>query len=202
VADPSYSTRFDRRKQRTRQQIMDAAAALILEYGFDAVSIQEITDGADLGRGTFYLHFRDKEEVVARIIQGSFEAFEAQGAALDGLTFEQREYLSYIGFFMHIAAQSPIFNAVGGSNGAAVVASYIGEYVLIRAQMRLREQAAMQTMYPDVEPDVAAQFMTGALMQMVSWWLKNTDRYTPQQVAGMFYRLLHHKPPPSLAAAP
>jgi AcrR family transcriptional regulator len=183
-------TRFDRRKQRTRQQLKDAAAKLILERGFDAVTIQDITDYADVGRGTFYLHFRDKEEIVARIIQDSFEAFEgANIPSLDNMTVEQRDLIAFTGFFMHIAEQGALFRAVGGSIGAANVAAYIGDYVLKRAIMRLNEQ----NLYPDVPPEIAAQFMAGALMQMVSWWLNHTDEYTPQQVGRMFFHMLHGK---------
>ena len=110
------------------------------------------------------------------------------------MTIEQRDYLSFIGFFAHIAQQGSLFNAVGGSTGAANVSAYIGDYVLTRAHIRLNEQ----NIFTDVPPDIAAQFMTGALMQMVSWWLKHTQEYTPQQVAAMFYRLLHRKEPPAM----
>ena len=188
-------SRFDRRKQLTRQGLMQAAADLILEKGFDAVSIQDIVDRADLGRATFYLHFRDKQEIAARIIQESFEAVEAQGAAaLEGFSVEQSDYLSFVGYFMHIATQGSLFRAIGGTEGAAAVASYIGAYVLKRAEMRL----AQHNLYPDVPPEVAAQFMTGALMQMTSWWLAHTDDYSAPQVAAMFFRLLHGKLPPEM----
>ena len=61
--------RFERRKQRTRDQLKQAAIGLILEKGYDAVQVQDITDRADLGRGTFYIHFADKEDVVWRAVR-------------------------------------------------------------------------------------------------------------------------------------
>jgi AcrR family transcriptional regulator len=188
------ATRFDRRKQRTRQQLMDAAASLILEKGFNAVSIQDITDRADVGRGTFYLHFRDKEEVAAKLLQESFAAVEAQAPDLSALSIEQRDYLLFIGYFTHIANQRPLFDAIGTMTGTAAVASYIGDYMHSRAAQRLREQ----NIYPDVPQDIAAHFMTGALMQITSWWLDHTGVYTPQEAAAMFYRLQFRQPPPEL----
>ena len=55
-------SRVDRRKQRTRQALVDAAQQLLAD-GRTNVSIQEITDAADVGFGTFYNHFESKEEL-------------------------------------------------------------------------------------------------------------------------------------------
>ena len=94
-------TRFDRRRQRTRQQLKDAAGRLILERGYDAVSIQDITDALDLGRGTFYLHFRDKQEIVAAILRDTFQQMEMQARPdWTALTLEQRDYAAFIAYFI------------------------------------------------------------------------------------------------------
>ena len=57
------SNKPDRRVNRTRRLLREALLALIMEEGYDAVTIEEITDRADLGRTTFYLHYRDKEDL-------------------------------------------------------------------------------------------------------------------------------------------
>ena len=68
----------DRRVRRTRHALENALISLILEKGYDAVTIEEITDRADLGRTTFYLHFRDKEELLMNAIDTMIEDFLAQ----------------------------------------------------------------------------------------------------------------------------
>lgn len=57
------TSRLDRRKARTRQALVDAAAALIAQGRGERASIQEITDAADIGFGSFYNHFSTKEEL-------------------------------------------------------------------------------------------------------------------------------------------
>ena len=57
-------SRHERRRLQTRRLLMQTTLQLVLEKGFGGVSIQDITDRADLGRGTFYIHFKDKDEVV------------------------------------------------------------------------------------------------------------------------------------------
>jgi len=51
---------FDRRVIRTRKLLQDALLQLILEQGYDSIRVQDITDKANLGRATFYVHYADK----------------------------------------------------------------------------------------------------------------------------------------------
>ena len=73
-------TRLDRRKARTRQALIHAAARLIAEGRGDRASIQEITDEADIGFGSFYNHFDSKEQLFQT---ASEEVLERWGRMID-----------------------------------------------------------------------------------------------------------------------
>src|SRR6185312_3890645 len=73
-------SRLDRRKARTRQALIDAAVRLIAEGRGDRASIQEITDAADIGFGSFYNHFESKEQLFQTASQ---EVLERWGAMID-----------------------------------------------------------------------------------------------------------------------
>ncbi len=62
-------TRFERRKASTRARIIEAAERLMRDRGVEAVTIQDITEAADVGHGTFYLHFKSKGEVLRPLIE-------------------------------------------------------------------------------------------------------------------------------------
>ena len=55
-------TKTDRRVQRTRELLQKALIALISERRYDAITIQDIVDRANVGRTTFYLHYSSKDE--------------------------------------------------------------------------------------------------------------------------------------------
>ena len=57
-------SKTDRRIQRTRQSLRTALLELIKEKGYDAISIEEITERANVGRATFYLHYKDREDLL------------------------------------------------------------------------------------------------------------------------------------------
>src|SRR5205807_4575943 len=54
----------DRRVQRTRQLLQDALISLMIEKGYEATTVQDIIDRANVGRATFYAHFADKETLL------------------------------------------------------------------------------------------------------------------------------------------
>jgi AcrR family transcriptional regulator len=62
AAAGATASRAERRKQETRDRILAAAEGVFLRLGFDAATTGEIADAADVGAGTFYLHFRDKRD--------------------------------------------------------------------------------------------------------------------------------------------
>jgi AcrR family transcriptional regulator len=65
---PSLSRR-DRKKERTRREIYDAAMRLFAREGFGAVTIADICEAADVGRGTFFLHFATKAALLLEFNQ-------------------------------------------------------------------------------------------------------------------------------------
>lgn len=65
--------REDRRIQRTRQALQRAFAEVVREKGFTATSIQDITERANVNRGTFYLHFTDKYMLVDTFVREDFQ---------------------------------------------------------------------------------------------------------------------------------
>ena len=76
----SPANRLDRRKARTRQALIDAAVRLIAEGRGERASIQEITEAADVGFGSFYNHFPSKEQLFQ---DASEEVMERWGQMID-----------------------------------------------------------------------------------------------------------------------
>ncbi|MGZ4626914.1 MAG: TetR/AcrR family transcriptional regulator [Kineosporiaceae bacterium] len=80
TTDVARPSRLDRRKARTRQALVDAAVRLIAAGRGDRASIQEVTDAADIGFGSFYNHFETKEQLFQTASQ---EVLERWGAMID-----------------------------------------------------------------------------------------------------------------------
>jgi AcrR family transcriptional regulator len=59
----------DRRTERTRAALMSAFVALILADGYDAVTVERVTERANVGRSTFYMHYKSKEDILRQAMQ-------------------------------------------------------------------------------------------------------------------------------------
>jgi len=75
---PDQTESLDRRQQRTRRLLKAALISLILERGYDDLTIQDITDRADVRRATFYLHYATKDELLAQVLAAMFDELVAQ----------------------------------------------------------------------------------------------------------------------------
>lgn len=82
VPAPEKEPRGARRKRETRARLLEAALRLMAEKGMEGVAINEITEAADVGFGSFYNHFESKEAIYAALMDSVFEDF---ADAIDGL---------------------------------------------------------------------------------------------------------------------
>lgn len=75
-AQPVSLSRVERKRHAARARIVDAAADLFRAHGVDAVTIQDITGAADVGHGSFYLHFKTKTDVLLPILMEDARALD------------------------------------------------------------------------------------------------------------------------------
>jgi AcrR family transcriptional regulator len=80
-------TRQQRRVGRTRQKLLEAASSLFAEKGLDLTTIDDITERADVGKGTFYYHFKNKEGLLKVLINEVLgELIETINQRAEGIT--------------------------------------------------------------------------------------------------------------------
>jgi len=97
-----------RRRQATRRKLTEAARQLIASQGVDNTRINEITERADVGFGSFYNHFGDKEAIVEAVLA---ETVAAQGAVVETLTADLGDPAEVIAvahrYFVRLARRDP-----------------------------------------------------------------------------------------------
>ncbi|MBN1437944.1 MAG: TetR/AcrR family transcriptional regulator [Anaerolineales bacterium] len=195
--DAPQPSRHARRRRQTRRQLIQAAVQLVLEKGYEAVTIQEITDRADLGRGTFYIHFKDKEEAVWSAIEDGLRATEedAHRQFARGLPV-QAEYYAYRNIFRHAEKNKDLYRVMLGGKGSAVMTTRVQQHLSSELARDLAALPVKVFLEFRVPAEVLAQVVSGAAIQLVRWWLETPNKYSPDDMAGLLYTSLHHKSPP------
>jgi AcrR family transcriptional regulator len=102
--------RRTRRREATRRKLIDAGRALFASQGVDATRINAITELADVGFGSFYNHFADKDELVDAVMS---EVAEEQGSIVDEATGDLDDPAAVVAFahahFVRLAREDPSF---------------------------------------------------------------------------------------------
>lgn len=181
--------RLDRRKQRTRRLLHEALLALIVERGYDDLSIQDITDRADLRRATFYLHYKDKDELLIAVLRETFDALarqleaEASSDALAGKTYLK----AYRLMFAHVAENAVLYRTILSGQVGAMVSRSVREYLAGHVQRALSLQDSNSFGLPD---EVIAHYVAGVELSLITWWLENEQPFDIEAMAEMTQRLV------------
>jgi AcrR family transcriptional regulator len=182
-------TKTDRRVQRTRDLLQKALIELISERRYDAITIQDIVDRANVGRTTFYLHYNSKDELFISCHDAIVSEFHFGPYYL----LSREELLSpevspgMTSAFRHLeevrALLYPIFQ---GKNSLLILRQ-------IRDRSAQQIEASLRAAFAEADSiipfDVLTNYLAGAQIALVHWWLEKRQPHTPENLAQAFHRL-------------
>lgn len=178
-----HDPRTDRRVRRTRDAIHRALIELMIEKGYEAVTVADIITKADVGRSTFYTHFTDKREVLYASID-ELAGFLRAGSQVKG---GRRLFGFSLMMFEHAHEQQELLRALLGRGGGAIV------YERIRLVLA---DLVRDDLVPRVGPgatvplDLVVDGVVGAYMALLSRWLDEREPHTPHEMDVAFRRLV------------
>ena len=176
------SDKHDRRSKRTRQALGDALVELMMERGYDAISIKDIIDRANVGRSTFYSHYADKDELFVSQLDRLMEVLSQHQPQEPS---EQNPFFPSLGLLQHIKEQWKLYRILAWGSGVDVLTKHLQKSMSDKIEQRL--VASGQTY--EVPVPVIANFLAGSFLSLVKWWLDNKMTYSPEQIDEMFQKL-------------
>src|SRR5581483_7268776 len=123
----------DRRAQRTRHQLGHALVELVKEKRFDDITVQEVIDRADVGRSTFYTHFRDKEDLFQKDWEQFLDAL-AQHIEWDKAGSSSFIPVAYLSAKIDEALAARLTNRTAAAVPSAVLANFISNQLFAQLQ--------------------------------------------------------------------
>jgi AcrR family transcriptional regulator len=178
--------KVDPRVLRTRQFLQDALISLIKEKGFDNVQIQEITDRAGLNRSTFYLHYRDKNDLLVKNMGYTLEQLDqtvdVPSTVDDSQLTIDMMVNPLISAFDHFAEQADFYHIMLSEIGVPSVINEMQQYI---EQVALRWLTELQPTKEHlvVDTDMIIKFVSTACIGVVKWWLNNGMPYSSEKMA-------------------
>ncbi len=178
-------TTTDRRVERTRELLQKALIELIGERGYDTITIQDIVERANVGRTTFYLHYNSKDELFLSCHQVIVRDLQLGPLYSHPLSCEEllslEPPLGMTAAYRHLKEAwtrlSPIFQ---GKDGAPILRR-------IRDSSAQEIEANLRACFGETSSamslDVLANYLAGAQLALVQWWLETRRPYTPEMLA-------------------
>ncbi|MDP4103323.1 MAG: TetR/AcrR family transcriptional regulator C-terminal domain-containing protein [Bacillota bacterium] len=179
----------DRRILRTRNSLRDALFSLMLEQKYDDIAIKTILHRANIGRSTFYLHYNDKEELLADSLDRLFEMLHH--AQIMASPVEKHE--KAIGFslmmFQHAYESRDIYKNLVGSRGWDFVSRRIEDYIvqLIKEEVKPLFKKKSSS---EITLDFFVYYLGSSFISVLTWWLNNSKSITPMEINNLFRKMV------------
>ncbi len=189
----SHTAQTDLRIRRTHKFLQEAMIELITEKGFEAITVGDITERAMINRATFYRHYQDKYDLVAKIFEETadylvehmkpFRKDEEKG----DMEFPPEIWVQV---FEHVAEHRQLYRAMLGKNGSPWFTDRMREYtikLILENEQRWKPAGEAR---PQIDPAIPEALpvtqLSHVLIGTIVWWLENEKRYTPRQMATWF----------------
>jgi AcrR family transcriptional regulator len=179
----------DRRAQRTRELLQKALIELIVERGYDAITIQDIVDRANVGRTTFYVHYKSKDElfmICHAAIVGEFRLGPLHPLSREELLSPEPPE-GMISSYQHLEERrARLYSIFQGKDGPLILRQ-IRDASAQEIQANLR--AAFAESESAIPIDLLANYLAGAQIALVQWWLEKRRPQTADQLTRALHRL-------------
>jgi AcrR family transcriptional regulator len=180
----------DRRIGRTRRLMHEALMSLIIEKGYEAVTVQDILDRANVGRSTFYAHFRDKDELLLSSFELLRTLFEQQQQALfdSRRTGREPEVNIILELFRHTGEHHKLYKAIAGKQSGEMILKYLHRHLYTMLIGPLTD-ITRNKKSPPVPMEVTTHHLVSSLLSLMTWWLDNNMPYSAERMDEIFRTL-------------
>jgi AcrR family transcriptional regulator len=176
----------DRRVDRTMTALRTALIELILEKHYDSITVQDIIDRANVGRSTFYTHFRDKEDVLV----GDWKRFlDMMVGFIDFENAAMGRFVPIRELMLHLKEYYALYRALVKSGKSERLFTVGTAYLTERIEAKI-----MSAVRPDkllsVPPAVCSYYLAIQIFAFLRWWLDQNMPYSPEEMDKMFHELV------------
>jgi AcrR family transcriptional regulator len=173
----------DRRVLRTRDTLGDALVALMQEKSFNEITVQDLLDRAGVGRSTFYVHYRDKDDLFLSDVE---DFLEGVSSALRRQDPNSKRLLPVKEFFAHVRGVRDFYAALIRSGKMNDVQA------LARGFFARSIEERLQTAGVEIDParrSAHAYVLAGSFFSLLDWWVDKGMNPDPKEMDDLFHRM-------------
>ncbi|KOS62120.1 TetR/AcrR family transcriptional regulator [Lysinibacillus agricola] len=188
---------MDRRVVKTRKEIRKALLSLMDEKDFEVITVLDITERANINRGTFYLHYIDKYDLLEKYEQELFEKLEHVVLAYlkddDTMSeFLHKRYPTIVHVFHCLQEERELLSILLKTRGIFTFQDRVkNAFIYMFRNYTPSKVTEHQFSYP---VDFLALFGSATFISVIQYWLKSDMKQTPEQLAKMITDIIFKGP--------
>ncbi len=180
------SQKIDRRILRTREVLGDALVNLILQKPLDSITVQDVLDRAGVSRSTFYVHYRDKNDL---LLSDADEFFQGMATALSRRGESSDRVAPVRELFAHLEHARPFHAALVAAGRIRDVMDLAHGHFARGIDQRLAELPRAAGVSPERRRALSQAF-AGALLSMLSWWINRGMPESPDEIDDLYHGMV------------
>lgn len=175
--------KIDRRVKRTQKRLNEALISLMAEKGFQSVTVQDITNYADVNRATFYTYFHDKQEMLDCLIMDMLKEFsDSMNHSPIDSNIQPSVSTIFVQMFEHIGNNFDFYKTMFTKKGVPGFARLMYKTICDSFnQHRLKFQLDKEKLM--VPEDILSIYTASAYLGLILYWLETDMSYTPEYMA-------------------
>ncbi|MEC1673538.1 TetR-like C-terminal domain-containing protein [Bacillus mojavensis] len=167
--------------------------ALLKEKEANSITIQEITEKADLTRGTFYLHYRDKQDFLfqsmTEVLDNLIQQVKPETPVEPVIINEDHPPVSFVKLFEYIHEHAEYFQVMLSDRGLPQFRSLMAEFVQKRIYEELLSSIEESEKLLQIPKEILVSYITSAHIGVICSWLESGMKYSPLFMANQLTRL-------------
>ncbi|MBN2044426.1 MAG: TetR/AcrR family transcriptional regulator [Anaerolineales bacterium] len=176
----------DLRVIKTKRGLREAFIRLLLEKGYDAVSIQDIATEAEAARVTFYRHYKNKEELLVDCIDVIYEDIAKHSKQVSNEEVQQG-FSPTLAFYQQIQGDGEIYRLLSSSQAGHLLMKRLTELVAERIRVQLEVRFSTEQLLAPF--DIIAFHIASAQIGLANWWIENAQPYPPEYMSQISFWL-------------
>lgn len=174
---------MDRRQQKTRQAVFAAFTGLLERKPYSKISVQEILDGANVGRSTFYAHFETKDDLLRALCTEIFDHVFSEELTRESTHDFSGRARDLPGELTHILyhlndSRGYIRGILSGESGEIFMRTF-------KSHLERLFAGELDRHPTDIPRDYLLHHMVCDFAETVRWWM-GREGYTPEQISRFF----------------
>ena len=180
----------DRRIQKTHDLLRGALTALIGEKPYDSIVVKEILDRANVGRSTFYMHFRDKDDLLVSGIHDMLRPVHSPTRPSDAKRQDRILWFSLPIFEYHYQHRHPGGDRIG-TRGRAILHEHLRKVLAgVIADVVRKDFAARRKSSRQVPAELLSEYAASTFVLVLNWWLEKRMPFSPSEINELFRSLV------------